>query len=365
MELISDLDTPALLVDLDIADANVRRMAERARRAGVSLRPHIKTHKTPALAHLQIKAGAIGVTAAKLGEAEVMAASGIDDILVAYPIVGERKIQRLLRLARSAKVTNALDHLDVAEGLSRAFEAAGMKLDVLVELDSGYGRCGLAPGQAAAQFVRALVRLPGLRFRGFMVLAGEIYKAPTDEEKEKVARREIQIALDTANLLAADGLKAEIISVGSTDSARFMERVRGATEYRPGAYIFNDMSVVDYGAAALEECSLTVLATVVSLPAPGRVIVDAGSKSLTHALAPKTPGYGYIKGWPGAVIERLSEEHGIVRMTQGWETLRIGARVEIIPNYCSDVINYFDQLVAVRSKQVEAVWPILARGKNQ
>jgi len=329
------------------------------------LRPHIKTHKTPALAHLQIKAGAMGVTAAKLGEAEVMAASGIDDILVAYPIVGERKIERLLSLARRAKMTNSLDNVQVAEGLSRAFEAAGMKLDVLVELDSGYGRCGLAPGQAAAEFVRALALLPGLRFRGFMVLAGEIYKASTDEEKEKVARREIQIALNTAVLLAADGLPAEIISVGSTDSARFMERVRGATEYRPGAYIFNDMSVVDYGAAALEECSLTVLATVVSLPAPGRVIVDAGSKSLTHALASVTPGYGYVRGWPGAVVERLSEEHGIVRVPRGWEALRVGAKVEIIPNYCSDVVNYFDQIVAVRRQRVEAVWPILARGKNQ
>lgn len=358
-----DLETPALVVDLDTLERNIERMAAKAREWGIALRPHVKTHKTPAIAHMQLRAGASGITVSKLGEAEVFAASGFDDLLVAYPVVGERKLERLLSLARRVHVTNTIDTMDGALALSKACEQRDMRMDVLVEIDTGYHRCGLPPGEPAADFVKSILRLPGLNFRGFMVMAGQIYKEPTADRQCEMAIREAGVALLTANLLSKEGIKVEVISAGSTISAAYLDQVAGVTEYRPGAYAFNDMLVVDTGVASMDQCALTILTTVVSNAVPGRAIIDAGSKALSHAVTHKSPGYGAVKGRENDTLEWLCEEHGCLRLSEQEETIPVGTKLEVIPNYCSDVTNLHDNLIGVRGEQVEVIWPILARGK--
>ncbi len=359
-----DIPTPALLVDINKLRANIDQMAERARAAGVALRPHIKTHKTPAIAHMQIAAGAVGITCAKLGEAEVMAAAGIRDILVAYPIVGNDKIERLLNLARLVTLATTVDTLEAAATLSRAAIARGQRIDVLVEIDSGYGRCGVAPGQPTLDLVQAVSRLPGLRFRGLMVMAGHIYKEHDRERQRAVAQAEANLGVEHARLLRERGIEVAVISVGSTPAARFLTEVKGMTEARPGTYVFNDIINADLGVCTRDQIALTVLTTVVSVPSPDRFIVDAGSKTLTDSKSSRIPGRGPIVGMDGVSVTWLCEEHGIVNLPPGVSPPPLGAKLEVLPNYVSDVVNLADRLWVVDDEEVLGTWAVQARGKN-
>lgn len=360
MQPIEDLETPCVLIDLDRLERNVARMAEHARAAGVALRPHGKTHKVPEVARLQLAAGARGLTLAKVGEAEVFAEHGFDDIFLAYPIVGEDKARRLLALSERTRLAVGADSEEGAASLSRVFAAAGRRLDVLLKVDVGFRRVGVTPERAPA-LARRLVALPGLRLKGVFAHAGQGYHCDTAEAVAEAGRHEADALSGVAAAFSAQGLPCEVVSVGSTPTAR--HAMRGAvTEARPGTYVYCDATQASLGACALDDCALFVLATVVSVPAPDRAVLDAGSKALSSdPLRPRPGGHGFLVGRHSRV-QRLSEEHGVVGVAAG-ESFRVGERVLVVPNHACPVSNLADRVHAVRGGRVEAVWPVAARGR--
>jgi D-serine deaminase-like pyridoxal phosphate-dependent protein len=364
-----EIPTPALVVDINKLNRNIIEMAQRAQHAGLALRPHIKTHKTPIIAQLQIKAGAIGISCAKLGEAEVMAAAGIEDIFIAYPIVGSDKVERLLNLACWVpKISTSVDTYPAIRDLNAAAIEKGQRIDVVVEVEAGYQRTGVICGEPLLAFVREIVTsLPGLRYKGLMYMAGGtgVYVERKKQETCEVAGA--QIAADAACMLRRNGIETEVISGGSTPGAQFMDMIKGITEYRPGCYVFGDMKYADLGALKRERMALTILTSVVSVPetsSPGHFVVDAGSKTLTHSTATTTPGYGTFVQYPELSVAFPSEEHGVVFLPKNFRPPAVGTKLEIFPNYVSDVVNLSDELWVVDGDQVVAVWEIMARGKR-
>ena len=358
---LDELPTPCVVVDMDVLERNVARMATLAREAGVRLRPHAKTHKCPQIASLQRAAGARGLSVAKVGEAEVFVAAGFDDLFVAYPVVGEDKGRRLLRLASHARLACGVDSVDGARTLASPFAAAGQRLDVVLKVDVGYGRVGVQP-ERAVETAQAVAALPGLRLRGVFTHAGQAYAAANRLEVEAVARDEGERLCAAASRLRLAGLPVEEVSVGSTPTAAVAMRVVGVTECRPGNYVFHDASQVDLGSCGVEDCALTVIATVVSVPTPQRAVVDAGSKTLSSdPLRPRPGGHGRLLG-RASRIDRLSEEHGVIAVAEG-ESFRVGERVRILPNHACVVANLHDRLVGVSGGRVEALLPVAARGR--
>ncbi|HKF43568.1 MAG TPA: alanine racemase [Thermoanaerobaculia bacterium] len=358
---IEELPTPAVLVDLDVLEKNILRQASRAREARVRLRPHAKTHKCPEIARMQISAGAAGISLAKTSEAEVFADAGFDDIFVAYPVVGLGKAERLLALARRIRLAVGCDSAQAASELSRVFEADGRKLDVLLKVDVGYHRVGVNPADAL-EVARAIGKLRGLTLRGIFTHAGHVYSAGTPEEVSRIATLEGRTLVETALALRDSGVAVEEVSVGSTPSARDAMRVPGVTECRPGNYVFHDGTQVALGTCAPEDCAMTVLATVVSVPAPDRAVVDAGSKTLSQdSLKPRPDGNGLILGTRTRLVS-LTEEHGVARVAEG-DSFRVGQRVRILPNHACVVSNLHDRLFGVRSGRVATVLPVAARGR--
>lgn len=361
------LDTPSLVVDLDKAEMNLREMAEACVRARVHLRPHIKTHKSPYFALKQMELGACGVTAAKLGEAEVMADSGISDICVAYPLVGWRKLNRLAQLMRRARVILPLDSLDVAAGLSDLGGSLGVSIPVLLEIDSGLGRLGVLPGMNAIPGAEAISRFEHLNLVGIFTHEGHTLKSSSRTE---LAERSVGIGhlmVDTADLLRSRGFDINVVSVGSTQSARDIMEVPGITEVRPGTYVFYDRNMMSVGVVPEERCALTVLSTVVARPDKERAVIDAGSKTLSTDLCARADwtGYGRVKGMPGICIDRLMEEHGMLTLCDDTKSLKVGDRIEVIPNHVCPTVNLADRLFGVRADCLEVEIPVTARGKNQ
>jgi D-serine deaminase-like pyridoxal phosphate-dependent protein len=360
-----DLDTPALLVDWDRLQANITRMQKTADDAGVKLRPHTKTHKTPAIAHLQLRAGASGITVAKLGEAEVMAAAGVDDILIAYPLQGAQKMARLLNLAERIRVRTSLDSMKVASDISEAASKRGRKIPVLVEVDTGLHRVGLAPGEGVRNFVRDLVKLPGVEFAGLLTHAGHGYGSQTIDQVAEVGKQEGELMAESAELIRADGIEVREVSVGSTPTAPFAARVKGVTEIRPGNYVFYDTSQLALHSCTPDDCALTILATVV-VRHSDRLVFDAGSKALSSdRLGPGATTFGAVKNFPHLEIWRLSEEHASVRPTGDGPLPEIGDTVEILPNHACSVMNLHDKFYALRGDQVIGEFAISGRGKSQ
>jgi len=358
---IGALATPAVLVDLDVLERNIARMAAQAREAGVRLRPHAKTHKCPPIGRLQRAAGAWGLSVAKVGEAEVFADAGFDDLFVAYPVVGEDKGRRLLALADRVRLAVGVDSAEGARTLATPFRADRRTLDVLLKVDVGYGRVGVLP-EHAVELARQIVDVPGLRLRGVFTHAGHGYLAETKAAIDEIAKQEGERLAATAADLRAAGLPVDEVSVGSTPTAALAMRVPGVTECRPGNYVFHDASQVALGTCGIEDCALTVVATVVSVPAPDRAVVDAGSKTLSSdPLRPRPGGYGQLLG-RASRLEKLSEEHGVVAVAQG-ESFRVGERVRILPNHACVVANLHDRLVGVSGDRVEAILPVAARGR--
>lgn len=336
------IDTPALVIDLDVVEANIAEMAEATRQ--VNLRPHIKTHKMPELAKLQLAAGAVGITCAKLGEAEIMADAGCDDILLAYPLYGQAKIDRLRALREKASVRVSLDSVEVAEQV-----AGAGPIEVLVEVDTGLHRLGRPPGEPTAELVREISRVPGVTVVGLLTHAGHSYSSTTEAELHAYAEREVTDLVTTAELCG--GL--EIISVGSTPTARHGSTVPGATEVRPGTYIFNDGNMIRLGVATERDTAARVHATVIARPAPDRFVLDAGSKALT------SDGLPLIAGRPDLRMKFLSEEHGVGHGTG----LEIGERVELIPAHVCPVINLYDRAYGVRGGEIDHELVVAARGR--
>ena len=358
---LETLATPAVVVDLDVLERNIACMAGRAREAGVRLRPHAKTHKCPEIARLQRAAGAWGLSVAKVGEAEVFANAGFDDLFVAYPVVGEDKGRRLLSLADRARLGVGVDSVEGARTLARPFREAGRSLDVLLKVDVGYGRVGVL-AERAVDVAGRLANLPGVRLRGVFTHAGHGYLAETRAAVDEIARLEGERLAAAAADLRTAGLPVEEVSVGSTPTAWGAMRVAGVTECRPGNYVFHDASQVALGTCGVEDCALTVVATVVSVPAADRAVVDAGSKTLSSdPLRPRAGGYGQVLG-RASRIEKLSEEHGVLAVAEG-ESFRVGERVRILPNHACVVANLHDCLVGVSGDRVEAILEVAARGR--
>ena len=344
-------------------------MQRAASARGLSLRPHAKTHKSPAIARQQIDRGAIGICCAKVGEAEVFAAEGIEDIRLPYP-VHPSNASRVLRLMETTRVSIIVDHEAVARAWAQVMQRAGRTLDVLVKVDVGFHRCGIDPSAPdAAGFVRRVGALDGLRLRGLLSHAGHAYLAGSEEELRKIAADE---AKTLATLARESGIALEEMSVGATPTAKFSVGESNLTEIRPGNYAYFDRTQVGMGAARYEDCALTVLARVVSRPSPDRVILDCGSKTLSSDGArgfQPTPGYGVVfkdlessEPDPGLLIERLSEEHATVRVVEGASALEPGNLVRVLPNHSCVVSNLVDCIRMVDGSTVVETLPVAARG---
>jgi D-serine deaminase-like pyridoxal phosphate-dependent protein len=356
------IDTPALVVDEERLRRNLALMADLARKHGVNLRPHAKTHKSPIIARMQLEQGAVGLTCAKLGEAEVfIREGGVRDILIAYPIVGAAKITRLLALMDEAHITVVVDSLGAAEALSRAMAEAGRTLDVYLEVNTGMNRAGVAPDESV-EIARAIAALPGLRLTGVMTFEGHAGSSPP-ETIDDVAAEAGRTIVATAERIRAAGIPIAHVSVGSTPASWYTPATPGVTEMRPGTYVFFDNSIFRHDRIGPEQCAARVVATVVSRQAPDRAVIDAGSKTLALDASRSHAGYGYIVGHPEAIIERLSEEHGMVTLPPGVSGFNVGDRVEIIPNHVCPAVNLMDELLIVRGGRVVDRWPVAARGK--
>jgi D-serine deaminase-like pyridoxal phosphate-dependent protein len=345
---VEALDTPALTIELDILERNIARLQSCLTGLGIASRPHVKTHKIPAIAHMQLRAGAMGITCQKLGEAEVMADAGIGDIFIPMNIVGDVKLARLVALARRVRLSVCSDNAEVAAGLSRAAVAAGVTVGVLVECDTGQGRCGVQTPDAAVTLAQEIARMPGLAFRGLATF-------PTSPAASA-------FLTEAAAKLATAGLPAEVVSGGGTAAVFGLHELPGFTEHRAGQYVFNDRNLLALQEVTVADCSLRVRATVISRPVPDRAVLDAGSKTLTSNPGHGLIGFGLLLEYPEAVLARLTEEHGIVDLRACTRRPRIGEQVTIVPNHASVVVNMFDVAFGVRDGRVETIWPVLARG---
>lgn len=344
---LDELETPVPVVDMDRLEANIGRLQSYLDEHQIANRPHIKTHKIPAITSLQVQAGAAGITCQKLSEAEVMAEAGFDDIFLPYNMLGETRLARLTALASKITLSLTTDSAVVARGLSEAAQKAGLTLNLLVECDTGGQRCGVQSPQETAELARVIAALPGLHFGGLMTY-------PTSDTLDDFVRA-------TRMQLVGDHLGIERVSGGGTPCMWQAHTHPELTEHRAGIYVYGDRLTLRSGAVKPENCALAIYTTVISRPTADRGILDAGSKSLSmdlHGL----DGYGTIREYPDARIYALSEEHGHVDFSASERKPEIGERLSIIPNHCCAVTNLFDEVVGARGQQVEVTWEVAARG---
>lgn len=361
-QLPPGLDTPCLVVDLDRAEANARRMGDGASARGVDFRPHIKTHKSVALARLQLDAGAAGITVGTLGEAEVMAAGGIDDIFIGYPVWAEGpKAARLRALHARTPLVVGVDSEGGADRLAAAVAGAGVPLRVLVEIDSGARRTGV-PSPEAALAVARRARDVGLAVIGVFTHGGHGYRAP--DARIGAADDEVASLGAAADALRSDGFTVERISAGSTPTG-VLAAAGQVNELRPGTYLLGDRQQVVLGSIPPDGIALIVAGTVISTSVPGQVVLDAGAKTLTKDRADFLDGFGSMPAYPDAVVERLFDYHAAVRVPTGAESPRLGEVVAIVPNHVCPVVDQFDDFVVSRAGEVVGRWPVDARGRSR
>lgn len=349
----ASLDTPVLTVDLDVVDRNIERMQSYCDRNRLAFRAHVKTHKLPQIASAQMAAGAAGIVCQKLGEAEVMAEAGIEDILVAFPLVGDAKMKRLSALCDHARIGVAGDSLECARAISAALAPAGKQVDFLVECDTGFGRTGVQNPEDAADLAAVIDRLPALRFTGLMTHP----TLPTSGPWLRHARE----------LIEARGLTVERIGGGGTPTVFASHEVGELTEVRAGTYVFGDRACLLNGTSSIDECALVLRTTVVSRPTRERAILDGGSKALTNDLLDGDPaaGFGQILEYPEARLCKLSEEHGHVDVSECAQPPVVGEIVSIVPNHACGTVNLFDEVTVHRTGAAPSVWAIAARGKSR
>lgn len=355
-----ELDTPCPVVDLPAVEGNIERMASLAASAGVWLRPHAKTHKLIEVATRQLAAGSDGLTVAKLGEAEVFAEHGIGNLLIAYPLWGKQKWQRLCALAEDGEIRIAADSAEVCDGISSVATGRGLTLPVRIEVDTGYGRCGVQDTRQARALAARIERLPGLRLVGVMSFAGQTYSAP--ERVGDAARADAGRLVQIADELRTDGFEIAEVSVGSTPSAAHVAELDGITEFRPGTYVFSDRDQAALGWGTLDDCALTLITTVVSRPTPRRAVIDAGTKALSSDQASHAEGWGAVVAHAGWTISWLSEEHGVIELPDG-ENPPIGTTLEIVPNHACGMLNMHDWVAVADHGEVRDWWRVVARGQ--
>lgn len=371
LDIPDSIETPSLVVDRARMQLNIAEMAAYAAGRGIGLAPHAKTHRTPEIARLQMEGGAEMLCVAKLGEAEVLADAGLDSFVMAYPIVGEAKVARAARLMRRARLLLSVDSFAGAEALGAHMAAEAVVADVLVIVDTGYHRCGVAASEAA-DFATAVAPLPGLRLRGLITHEGHAYSKPGTDGLHNASVDAGRAMVSVAAELRGRGLAVDVVSVGSSATARHTTAVDGITQVRPGIYAFNDYGQVLRGVVGLDRCAARVAATVVSHAEPDRAILDAGSKSVSHDRlgihVPGAPGgYGLVVDLPGWELYQLSEEHGWLRWTgDGPPTeLRIGQRVQILPNHICSVFHMLGQSEIVEGGEHIATWVATGRGESR
>ncbi len=356
------IDTPALVVDCDAMEHNLRTMADFFRDKPAKLRPHAKTHKSPVVAHKQIALGAVGITCAKLGEAEMMAEAGIKDILVANQVIGPTKIARLIGLLHHTRVTVAVDDPDNLRDLARAAEAQGVELDVLVEVNTGMNRCGVDPGEAAVRLAKVAADLPGIRFRGIQAYEGHLVGIKDEGERGERVRAAMAPIIETRGAIEQAGIPVGIVTGGGTGTFALTGTVAGFDEVQAGSYVFMDNMYSGVGGIGERFTpALTVLATVISRPTADRVVLDTGRK--TVGVDHGTPA---LKGYPdGIEFKGFSEEHTTLIVDGPARDLRAGDAVEIIPGHVCTTVNLHDYYFATRKGVVEAIWPVAGRGRSQ
>ena len=364
MTAFDELETPALLVDLDRMDANLDRAAAYSRKHDIALRPHIKTHKSPLLAREQLRRGAAGVTCATPFEAEVMSEVA-DDILVMYPPVGTQRASRLAQLAQQVRLTIALDSEKAVTDLAAAAVDAGSNVRVLIEIDAGMHRVGVQTTQEAIALARRVTDSPGLELAGMAFYPGHI-RGPVGEHDSQLSELS-RIVGTTKRAIEETGLAVETVSAGSTPTMWRTHEIDGVTEMRPGTYIFNDRTTADIGACTLDECALTVLATVVSTAVPGQAVIDAGTKTLGREpiRGGTAEGFGCVSDQPDVIVKSMSEEHGILDLSRSTWRPRVGERLRVVPNHVCIVVHLADLVFGVREGAVVSSWPVAARGRGQ
>ena len=361
----ADIDTPALLVDLDIMDANIDRWQAAFDEAGVAFRPHIKTHKSPAIAALQMAAGAVGLAVAKTSEAEVFVDAGFRDIAVAYPVIGAAKWRRLAELARTCTLTVNVESELGARGLSAAAVAAGSTIRVLIDIDLGLHRTGTPPDHAGP-LARLVMDLPGLELDGITSYRSVGFAGAAGRDRIEIGREEGTLLVELAEELRATGLPIRTVAAGSTPTAHGVAQIAGITEVRAGTYVFGDEMCLFRAGATMDEVALSIICTVVSRTLPDRATVDGGSKTFAGDVPPGA--------WPGLVsyakavgvdayITAMNEEHGMVKLGAGVDPA-VGDQLRFIPNHVCPTVNLSDELLMMRKGQVVAVWPVTARGKR-
>lgn len=352
----NDLDTPALWVDLDIMERNIAEMAQFIRAAGVDWRPHTKGIKVPAIAHKLIAAGAIGVTCAKLGEAEVMAAAGIRDILIANQVVGVPKATRLANLCHHADVIVAFDCLDNARQLSDAACLAGVSIRIVLEVNTGMNRCGVQPGESAVGLVKQVARLPGLRFSGVMGWEGHTVGIEDPEEKSRSVHKAVESLVATAQMIRSAGIAAPIVSCGGSGSYRITVSIPGVTEVQAGGAVLGDVTYAKWGAQT--QPGLFILTTVISRSTPERAVVDAGRKAMNGEVSmPEARDVPWLR------LTKLNAEHGILEIEDPKVTLKVGDKLDFIAGYGDNTVFLHDYLFGVRGGKVEIAWEVQGRGR--
>ena len=360
---VAEIETPALVIDLDALDRNIARMAELTRAAGVRVRPHAKTHKSAAIALRQIAAGAVGQCVQKVGEAEALARGGVKDILVSNQVVGERKLRRLAALARDATIALCFDAPEQVDAASRVAGDFGVELGGLVEIEVGMERCGVAPGRDAAALARRIADAPNLKFRGLQAYHGRAQHLATYQERAQAIAFAIDAVHETLRALADEKLACEIVAGAGTGTFAIEAASGVYNELQVGSYVFMDTEYARIGNKTGGrytefEHSLFVLASVISVPAADRAIVDAGLKSYSTEKGPP-----WVHGRDDVEVTGVSDEHGKLKLAPG-ARLRVGERLWLIPGHCDPTVNLHDWYVGVRNGRVEALWPVDARGAS-
>lgn len=350
-KIAREYGTPCAVIDMDRVERNIARIQKACDEAGVANRPHIKTHKNPTIAKMQVAARAKGITCQKLGEAEIMANAGIDDILISYNLLGEEKMARLGALQAKANMTVAADNSTVVAGLPKAAAASGRPLSVVVECDTGRKRAGVETPAEAIALAREIAGSQGLQFAGFMLYPTETGWADAQKFYDEALAG-----------VRAHGLDAKIVSTGGTPNLKNLGKLKGGTEHRFGTYIYNDRMQVAAGVASWDDCALHIYSTVVSRAAPERGILDAGSKTLTSDTG-GLDGHGLILEHPEAKIARFAEEHGFLDLSRSNTRPNVGDVVRIVPNHVCVVVNMMDEVVMVRGEEIIGTLPVAARGK--
>jgi 3-hydroxy-D-aspartate aldolase len=360
---IEDIDTPVLAVDMAAMERNLKRMADMCQAAGISLRPHAKAHKSPDIAAMQIVAGAVGICCAKLAEAEVMANAGVPDILITTPVIGISKLMRLAHVANEARVAVVVDDAQNVDDMARVAQTAGVRLDVLVEVDVGQHRCGVQPGEPALSLAQRIRDADWLNFRGLQGYQGRIQMTANFAERKAASLAGTRLLTDTADMIRAAGIEVPVLTGGGSGTSAIEAAAGGLTELQPGGYLFMDTRYAaiewDDGNPVPYETSLSVLASVVSRPDEHRAIVDVGHKAMTSDGGPPTP-----VDLPGAAFSFAGEEHGELAW-DGACPLGLGDKVMLRPAHCDTAVNLYDMFVCLRDGEVEGVIEIAARGRSQ